>query len=243
MKFITIILAAGKGTRMNSELPKVLHQVGKKPLISHVINTAKEIGSQQIVVVVGYGAELVQKELSGSNVDFALQKEQLGTGHAVLSAKEICDIAETILVLSGDVPLLSKNTLEKLLKKQYSVGAAGTVLSGVSTNPFGYGRIIRDENGLLQKIVEHKDATENEQKISEVNAGIYAFNTELLWKYLAMVKNENNQSEYYLPDVFSLFLSSGKKVGIYQMDDFSEAQGINTLEQLSAVDKRFYNKV
>ena len=227
---------------MQGDLPKVLHRVGGAPMVAHVINTAKLIGSDRIIVVVGYRSGLVQSNLAAFDVDFAEQKEQFGTGHAVLSAEEKSQREGTILVLSGDVPLLSKNTLEKLLQIHYSVRGAGTVLSGVCASPTGYGRIVRFENGTLEKIAEEKDATIEEKKIKEVNAGIYAFQSEKLWEFLPKVKNLNKQNEYYLPDIFSLFRRAGEKVGICLMDNFSEASGVNTAQQLEKINKVYDEK-
>ncbi|MBC8455988.1 NTP transferase domain-containing protein [bacterium] len=238
----TIILAAGKGTRMEGDLPKVLHRVGGIPMVAHVINTARLIGSDRIIVVIGYRSELVRSNLANLDVDFVVQKKQFGTGHAVLSAQEKSSREGTILVLSGDVPLLSKNTLEKLLQIHYSVRVAGAVLSGICADPTGYGRIVRSEDGALEKIVEEKDATIEEKKIQEVNAGIYTFQSQKLWKFLPKVKNLNKQNEYYLPDIFSLFRQAGEKMGICLMDDFSEASGVNTAQQLKKINEVYHKK-
>lgn len=232
----TIILAAGKGTRMKSKLPKVLHKVCGKPMLQHVIDAAKSAGSTREVVVIGNGAELVEKTIS--NVEFVLQAEQLGTGHAVLCTKEKFANAEgTVLVLCGDTPLFTGELLKKFVNKHTESRAAATVLTAQMPDATGYGRIIRDDDGAFQKIVEHKDANSYERQINEVNAGIYCFDAKKLFAALAKVKNENAQGEYYLPDVLTILKSEGEKINAVITLDYKQTLGINSRVQLAEADK------
>lgn len=232
----TIILAAGKGTRMKSKLPKVLHKVCGKPMLQHVIDAAKSAGSTREVVVIGNGAELVEKTIS--NVEFVLQAEQLGTGHAVLCTKEKFANAEgTVLVLCGDTPLFTGELLKKFVDKHTESRAAATVLTSQMPDATGYGRIIRDDDGAFQKIVEHKDANSYERQINEVNAGIYCFDAKKLFAALTKVKNENAQGEYYLPDVLTILKSEGEKINAVITLDYKQTLGINSRVQLSEADK------
>ena len=190
----TIILAAGKGTRMKSKLPKVLHKVGGKPMLQHVIDAAKSAGSTREIVVIGNGAELVQQ--SFNDVEFVLQAEQLGTGHAVLCTKEkFANSNDTILVLCGDTPLFTGELLKNFVDKHIKSKAAATVLTAEMPDATGYGRIIREDDGTFRKIVEHKDANSYERQISEVNAGVYCFDAKKLFGALSQVKNDNAQGE------------------------------------------------
>ena len=232
----TIILAAGKGTRMKSKLPKVLHKVCGKPMLQHVIDAAKSAGSTREVVVIGNGAELVEKTIS--NVEFVLQAEQLGTGHAVLCTKEKFANAEgTVLVLCGDTPLFTGELLKKFVNKHTESHAAATVLTAQMPDATGYGRIIRDDDGAFQKIVEHKDANSYERQINEVNAGIYCFDAKKLFAALTKVKNENAQGEYYLPDVLTILKSEGEKINAVITLDYKQTLGINSRVQLAEADK------
>ncbi len=241
MSLETLILAAGKGTRMKSKLPKVLHKVGGKPMIQHVIDAARGAGSSREVVVIGSGAELVKKIIQ--NVEFVLQEEQLGTGHAVLSAKEkFTDSEGTILILCGDTPLLTSNLLKKFTVAHDASNCAATVLTAKMPDATGYGRIIRDTDGTFKKIVEEKDANEFEKKIQEVNAGCYCFDAKKLFGALEKVKNDNAQGEYYLPDVLTILLDAGEKIGAFRADYADETLGINSRIQLAAADRVFRMK-
>lgn len=232
----TIILAAGKGTRMKSKLPKVLHKVGGKPMLQHVIDAAKAAGSTREVVVIGSGAELVKESFSG--VEFVLQAEQLGTGHAVLCAKEkFANSDDTILVLCGDTPLFTGELLKKFVEKHINSKAAATVLTAEMPNAAGYGRIIREDDGTFKKIVEHKDANSYERLVTEVNAGVYCFDAQKLFAALASVKNENAQGEYYLPDVLTILKNDNEKINAVVVDDYKQTLGINSRVQLAAADK------
>ena len=232
----TIILAAGKGTRMKSKLPKVLHKVGGKPMLQHVIDAAKSAGSTREIVVIGNGAELVQQ--SFNDVEFVLQAEQLGTGHAVLCTKEkFVNSNDTILVLCGDTPLFTGELLKNFVDKHIKSKAAATVLTAEMPDATGYGRIIREDDGTFRKIVEHKDANSYERQISEVNAGVYCFDAKKLFGALSQVKNDNAQGEYYLPDVLTILKNDSEKINAVIAEDYKQTLGINSRVQLAAADK------
>ena len=236
MDLETLILAAGKGTRMKSKLPKVLHKVGGKPMLQHVIDAAKKAGSSREVVVVGAGAELVMENISG--VEFVLQAEQLGTAHAVLSAKKkFAGSKGTVLILCGDTPLLTSELLKKFTAAHESSNCAATVLTAEMPDATGYGRVIRDTDGSFIKIIEEKDANDFEKKIREVNAGVYCFDTEKLFNALEKVSNDNAQGEYYLPDVLTVLKDAGEKIGAFTAEYSIETLGINSRVQLAAADK------
>ncbi|HQF32351.1 MAG TPA: bifunctional UDP-N-acetylglucosamine diphosphorylase/glucosamine-1-phosphate N-acetyltransferase GlmU [Petrotogaceae bacterium] len=221
----TLILAAGKGTRMKSKYPKVLHKILNKPIINWVVDTAA-LFSQQIGVVLGFGAQDVQRVLPPGVLVFE-QKEQLGTGHAVMCAQEFLDSGE-LLVLYGDVPLISSATLNLLIEKHRKEKNDATVLTFELDNPTGYGRILKQDEKLV-KIIEEKDANEQEKKICELNSGIAVYDCEKLKLALKKISSDNAQGEYYLPDVFLFF----KKVGLLQTNDPVEVSGINDRVQLS----------
>ena len=232
----TIILAAGKGTRMKSKLPKVLHKVGGKPMLQHVIDAAKSAGSTREVVVIGSGAELVKQ--SFSDVEFVLQEEQLGTGHAVLCAKEnFANSTGNVMILCGDTPLFTEELLKNLIDAHEKFNAVATVLTAIMPDPKGYGRIIRADNVDFEKIVEDKDATPEQKKIREVNAGIYCFKVKNLFEALEKVTNENSQGEYYLPDVLEILRADGGKICAVIADDYRQTLGINSRIQLAEADK------
>ncbi|MDF2684691.1 MAG: glmU, partial [Brevibacillus sp.] len=197
-KIHAVVLAAGQGTRMKSKLYKVLHPVCGKPMVQHVVDTMASMQVEDIVVVVGHGADAVRAKL-GEGVAYALQEEQLGTAHAVQQAAPFLQDKEgTTFLLYGDVPLLSAETLSALLTYHEEQQAAATVLTAVLSDPTGYGRIVRDEAGEVLRIVEHKDASSEERAIREINTGIYCYDNQKLWKALAQVKNDNVQGEYYV---------------------------------------------
>ena len=233
-----VIMAAGKGTRMNDpERAKVMFNIGNRPMIAHVVDRARECGAKHIVVVIGFKGASVRDylldEFPNAPLEFAEQKQQLGTAHAVMQTEEcLKDFDGNVLVLSGDVPLLSAETLRNLIDLHISREAAGTVLTVTADDPTGYGRVIRNRNGSVSGIVEHKDASEEERLVDEINAGVYAFNTKALFDGLPRVGNENVQGEYYLPDVLTIFLQDGLTVEAHRSDNFNEIQGINTVEQL-----------
>lgn len=232
-KRYAVILAAGKGTRMKSSLYKVLHSVCGKPMVQHVVDQVSQLEVQKLVTVVGHGAEKVQDQL-GSVSEFALQTEQLGTAHAVMQAADALGNEEgTTLVICGDTPLITAETMEALLKQHEESGAKATVLTAYIEEPTGYGRIVRNENGHVEKIVEHKDANEVERAIKEINTGTYCFDNQALFASLSKVSNENVQGEYYLPDVIEILKNEGHIVSAYQTEHFDETLGVNDRVALS----------
>ena len=237
-----IILAAGKGTRMDSDLPKVLHEVGGMPMICQVVNTAKAIGADRIIPVLGHKYELVQDILKDEHLEFVLQLQQLGTAHAVLQCKKLLsDFNGDVLILYGDAPLITKNTLQNLLNIHNKTGAPATILTTDLPDPFGYGRIIRNPDNSLNKIVEEKDATVKERNQKEVNSGFYIFKAKELFELLPQVGNENAQNEYYLPDVLNMLINKKEKVAIDKINNYIEIQGVNNTEQLNEVNE-YYEK-
>ena len=229
-----IVLAAGRGTRMRSSLPKVLHALASKPMIHHVLDTARALEASRIHVVVGHGAELVSSAIAADDVTTYVQSEQLGTGHAALAAAPHCQSESTVVVLFGDVPLLSSATLSRVIKAAES----GPVLLAASVaDPHGYGRVIRDSNGAFQRVVEQKDANLEERSVCEVNTGVLAAKSQNLNSWLARVTNDNAQGEYYLPDVLGLAVSDGYSVEVVVTDDEVETQGVNDRIQLEALER------
>jgi bifunctional UDP-N-acetylglucosamine pyrophosphorylase/glucosamine-1-phosphate N-acetyltransferase len=232
-----VILAAGKGTRMKSKLYKVLHPVCGKPMVQHVVDHVKHLGIDKIVTIVGHGAELVKEHL-GNESEFALQEEQLGTAHAVIQAAPLLkDLKGTTLVICGDTPLISSETISALFKEHERLGAKATILTARLEDSTGYGRIVRSQNGSVVKIVEHKDATEEELAIKEINTGTYCFDNQALFDALSKVKNENAQGEYYLPDVIEILKENNEIVGAYQTNDFDETLGVNDRYALSQAEE------
>ncbi|AYK06162.1 MULTISPECIES: bifunctional UDP-N-acetylglucosamine diphosphorylase/glucosamine-1-phosphate N-acetyltransferase GlmU [Brevibacillus] len=228
-----VILAAGQGTRMKSKLYKVLHPVCGKPMVQHVVDTLASMQVNDVVVVVGHGADKVRETLQ-DRVQYAMQAEQLGTAHAALQAKDfLLDQEGTTLLLYGDVPLLSKETLTKLLAYHEEQNAAATVLTALMADPTGYGRIVRNERNEVLRIVEHKDATDEERNIAEINTGIYCFDNRKLWETLSQVKNDNAQNEYYITDCVGILREAGEKVLAYAAEDPDETMGVNDRVQLS----------
>ena len=233
---VAVILAAGKGTRMRSKYPKVLHKVGGKPMLQHVIDAATVAGCDDKDVIVGHEAELVEK-MVGSQGKIALQAEQLGTGHAVMqTAEALKGFTGTALILCGDTPLLEGEELKKFCEAHKASGAAATVLTAVMDDPFGYGRIVRDEKGNVQAIVEQKDATEAQKAIKEINTGIYCMECPLMFDVLATLTNDNAQGEYYLTDVLEKLNQAGQKVGGVVTEDSDMVMGINSRKQLSVAE-------
>ena len=234
---VTVILAAGKGTRMKSKLPKVLHKAGGKSMVQHVIDAAKAAGSSRTVVITGFGSEAVRAAI-GEQAECVEQKEQLGTGHAVLQAKPLLqDEKGTIMVLCGDTPLLTGDLLKKLYDAHVAARAKATVLTAIMPDATGYGRIVRAADGSVEKIVEHKDATEAEREICEVNSGIYCFDAQALFQSLAQVTNDNAQGEYYLPDVLWILKKQGEKIAAVAADNDEDTRGINSRLQLAGAEK------
>ncbi|SIS62192.1 bifunctional UDP-N-acetylglucosamine diphosphorylase/glucosamine-1-phosphate N-acetyltransferase GlmU [Salimicrobium flavidum] len=228
-----VVLAAGQGTRMKSKLYKVLHPVCGKPMVQHVTDQLNQLELSEIITVVGFGAETVQNQL-GDSSEYVIQKEQLGTGHAVLQAGEyLADKKGTTVVVCGDTPLLTSETLEALLSHHEEKGAKATVLTAHAEDPHGYGRVLRSGNGDVERVVEQKDASREEAEVREINTGTYCFDNELLFKALSNVSNDNAQGEYYLPDVMEILQKEGEPISAYQMDDLKEALGVNDRVALS----------
>lgn len=234
-----IVLAAGKGTRMKSKKYKVLHDVAGKSMIEHVVDNVKQSGVEQLVTIVGHGAQNVKETLGDASL-YSFQEEQLGTAHAVKMASEhLKDEQGTTLVVCGDTPLITAATLKSMIEHHENAKAQATVLSATAENPYGYGRILRDSAQRLTKIVEQKDASETERQINEISSGIFAFDNQVLFEKLELVRNENVQKEYYLPDVLSLILDDKGNVEIYHTDDFEEIMGVNDRVMLSEAEKAF----
>ncbi|USK70366.1 bifunctional UDP-N-acetylglucosamine diphosphorylase/glucosamine-1-phosphate N-acetyltransferase GlmU [Peribacillus asahii] len=232
-----IILAAGQGTRMKSKLYKVLHPVCGKPMVQHVVEQVNQLQIEEIVTIIGHGAEQVQKQL-GDMCQYALQAEQLGTAHAVMQAESVLAKQEgTTLVICGDTPLIKAETMEALVALHEETGAKATVLTAYAENPDGYGRIIRNANGLVEKIVEHKDASDEERAVKEINTGTYCFDNQALFQALQQVSNDNVQSEYYLPDVIEILKSAQETVTAFQTKDFEETLGVNDRLALSQAEQ------
>lgn len=232
-----LIMAAGLGTRMKSKRAKVLHELGGLPLIAHVARAAQALNPQTILVVVGHQAEEVERATLaavGELASFAVQAKQRGTGDAVESARHLLEDSDSlVLVLSGDVPMIKAETLRKLIESHNEAGADCTILSVRLENPTGYGRIIRNANDSFQKIVEQRDATEEQRQVREINSGIYCFDARELFRALRQVEPANDQGEYYLTDVAEIILRSGGKVSVYVHNDTREVSGINTRAELA----------
>jgi bifunctional UDP-N-acetylglucosamine pyrophosphorylase / glucosamine-1-phosphate N-acetyltransferase len=232
-----IILAAGKGTRMKSKLYKVLHPVCGKPMVQHVVDQVSKLNINEIVTIIGHGAEKVKEQL-GDQSKYALQEEQLGTAHAVMQAKEMLAGKEGVtLVVCGDTPLIKAETMEALFRHHEETNAKATILTAKAEDPTGYGRIIRNGEGFVEKIVEHKDATEEERKVKEINTGTYCFDNVALFEALQHVSNDNVQGEYYLPDVIEILKKQGETVSAYQSEDFEETLGVNDRVALAEAER------
>jgi bifunctional UDP-N-acetylglucosamine pyrophosphorylase/glucosamine-1-phosphate N-acetyltransferase len=239
MKLEIIVLAAGQGTRMKSQLPKVLHTLAGRPLLQHVLQTAQGLQPRAVHVVVGHGAEEVQSALSAFAVNWVLQEEQLGTGHAVQQAMPGVDPDSVVLVLYGDVPLITGPTLEALVDL---AAEAPALLTARLESPAGYGRILRDASGALRGVVEHRDANEEQLLIDEINTGVLAAPARDLQRYLPLVGNANTQGEYYLPDILSLAVEEGRSIGSCEADSELDILGVNDRVQLNQVEREFQRR-
>ena len=240
MNLSVVILAAGKGTRMKSSLPKVLHPVAHKPMVQHVIDASKALNSNNITMVYGHGGEQLKEALAANKVNWALQAEQKGTGHAVKVANEFMPDDQTILILYGDVPLIQTETLERLLAVKPEKGIA--LLTVKLDNPTGYGRIVRDENNKVVGIVEQKDANPEQLLINEVNTGIMAVNGDLLKGWLANLSSDNAQGEYYLTDVIAMANKAGYAINTAHPESGIEVEGANNRVQLATLEREYQRR-
>ncbi len=237
VKLFGIVLAAGQGKRMKSKLYKVLHPVCGKPMVGHVVSALEQLQTSRTVVIVGHGAEAVKGYL-GERAEYALQAEQLGTGHAVLQAKELLAREEGLtIVICGDTPLVSEETLRSMIQLHQEKGAAATILTALLEEPAGYGRIIRDERGFVARIVEQKDCSEQEHLVKEINTGTYVFDNRKLFEALAQVKNDNSQNEYYITDVIGILVAAGHVVEGSILKEEAEAIGVNDRLALSQAEQ------
>lgn len=236
MSLEIVILAAGQGTRMRSALPKVLHPIAGNSMLGHVIHSARQLDPQRIHVVIGHGADVVRERLAADDLNFVLQDKQLGTGHATAQAVPFID-ADTVLILYGDVPLIEVETLQRLLK--HVVPGQMGLLTVELDDPTGYGRIVRDADGKVAAIVEHKDASEAQRAITEGNTGILAVPADRLADWMSRLSNNNAQGEYYLTDVIEMAVSDGLVVATEQPHDPMEVQGANDRKQLSELERHY----
>ncbi|MBM7694563.1 bifunctional UDP-N-acetylglucosamine pyrophosphorylase/glucosamine-1-phosphate N-acetyltransferase [Peribacillus deserti] len=238
-----VILAAGQGTRMKSKLYKVLHPVCGKPMVEHVVDEISKLEIESTVTVIGHGADLVKSQL-GDRSKYVLQEQQLGTAHAVMQAEDLLAGKEgTTLVICGDTPLIRAETMELLVAQHEQRKAKASILTAYTENPAGYGRIIRNSDGLVEKIVEHKDATNEERQVKEINTGTYCFDNKALFEALKHVSNENVQGEYYLPDVIEILKKNNETVTAYQTEDFSETLGVNDRVALSQAEATMRKRI
>ena len=231
--FTSVILAAGMGTRMKSEMPKVLHKVCGKPLCKWVIDASREAGADKVVTIIGHKADMVRPVIE-EFTQIAIQAEQKGTGHAVMQAADfIKDSEGSVVILNGDTPLITAETIKKAIDFHAASGNQATVITAILDDATGYGRIVRKEDGSVVKIVEHKDATDEERKINEINSGMYVFDAKSLVYALGELRPNNAQGEYYLTDTLEILLAAGKRIGAYAIDDNDEIRGINDRIQLN----------
>jgi bifunctional UDP-N-acetylglucosamine pyrophosphorylase/glucosamine-1-phosphate N-acetyltransferase len=239
-----IVLAAGQGTRMKSDIPKVLHRLGGTPLFLHALRAAQKLKPSRIAVIVGHGGTAVQQAYPGKDLCWVIQEKQLGTAHAVLCAERTFhQFSGDILILSGDVPLIRESTLERLVDQHRRQQAAVTLLTAKLEDPEGYGRIVRDDKQQIARIVEEKDASDLQKQIREVNAGIYVVAAPFLFSALSRVDDQNRQREYYLPDIVAIALRENRTVANLQVEDPREMMGINTREELARMEKSLQEEI
>ena len=237
-----VIMAAGKGKRMKSNLPKVLHNLAGKPILNYVFDTVDQLEAKRKILIVGYKSDHI-RELIGDKIEYIEQKEQLGTAHAVLQTKKLLsDFKGDVLILSGDVPFLRVKILKKLLKYHQDNNFCCTLVSTILKNPKGYGRIIRDKKGEIKGIIEEVDLSADKKKITEVNSGIYCFNKDKLFQALEKITPDNKQGEYYLTDSVEILLKEGLTVGNIIVKDYSEVLGINSRLDLTDASQKIYQK-
>ncbi|KAA6230626.1 UDP-N-acetylglucosamine pyrophosphorylase [Chlorobium phaeovibrioides] len=239
MPLAIVIMAGGKGTRMQSDLPKVLHKAAGRALIEHVIDKSQALDPEKIILIVGHQAELVKDSVKHYPVACALQEPQLGTGHAVMQAEEpLQNFQGEVLILSGDAPLFTLESLQNLIRFHRESDAQATVLTAEMENPTGYGRVIRKPGtDSVEKIIEQKDATEEEKTVKEINSGVYVFNAETLFSSLKEITTNNAQHEYYLTDVFGVCFRKGSRVAAWKTPNPDEIHGINTPQQLAHAER------
>ncbi|RJP25946.1 MAG: UDP-N-acetylglucosamine diphosphorylase/glucosamine-1-phosphate N-acetyltransferase [Candidatus Abyssobacteria bacterium SURF_5] len=238
-----IILAAGQGTRMKSEIPKVLHKISGRPMIEYIVRTVRPFNPVKLCLVVGYKEELVRRHF-GESVLYVTQHEQLGTGHAVSQAKtELLGFKGDVLVLYGDVPLIKEETLQKLIEKHQKSNAGATLVTTRVSDSGGFGRIVRDRSRKIVRIVEEKDATSAQKRIREINPGIYCFKAGALLDALSKVRTSNSQKEYYLTDVIEILINDGKKVETVCTDDETEIMQVNSRKQLVRLNRIMHDRV
>jgi bifunctional UDP-N-acetylglucosamine pyrophosphorylase/glucosamine-1-phosphate N-acetyltransferase len=240
-----IVLAAGEGKRMRSDIPKVLHRIHDRSMITMVLDTLKSLNFERIVVVVGFKGEMVEEELKDYPVTIVWQHEQLGTGHAVMMGREALeDFDGTTLVALGDVPFLSAATIEGLFDIHMRTRAKATCLSAVLDDPTGYGRVVRDgDTDIIREIVEHRDASREVLKINEINTGTFCFDNRLMFKTLSQIDNDNAQGEYYLTDCVKILYRNGFRVSVAQAADADEGLGVNSAQQLKELSRKFDSKL
>ncbi|MFD0677103.1 MULTISPECIES: bifunctional UDP-N-acetylglucosamine diphosphorylase/glucosamine-1-phosphate N-acetyltransferase GlmU [unclassified Paenibacillus] len=243
MNIMGIVLAAGQGKRMKSKLYKVLHKVGGKPMVGHVIQALEKIETQRTIVVVGHGAESVKSYL-GDRVEYAMQDQQLGTGHAVLQAEPLLGNEDGLtVVLYGDTPLITSESLQEMIRIHCEKGAAATVMTAIMDDPFGLGRIIRSEDGRVSRIVEQKDCNAEEREIKEINSGMYCFSNRKLFDALNKVTNNNSQNEYYLTDVLGILVGQNEIVEAYCTPDAMDTFGVNDRVALSEAERIMRSRI
>jgi len=249
-QYTAVILAAGKGTRMNeglaSPIPKVMFELNNEPIIRHSVRNVQETGIERVVLVVGYKKEMVQ-DYFGSEVEYAVQEEQLGTGHAVMMARQLLENnAESMLVFYGDCPLYKPETIKKLIEFYENPPAGGkpaiAMLTTISDDPTGYGRVFRDQNGDVTEIIEHKDCNEEQLKNKEWNPGFYIFSNNWFWQNIDKLSNKNAQGEYYLTDMIALAKEQGKRIIAMPVSEENEALGINNPAQLKEAEEVLRNR-
>lgn len=240
--FTAVILAAGEGTRMKSDIPKVLHKVCGVPILAHVIRAAQQAGADKIVIVVGKNAEKIKEIFAEDNIEFVMQEEQKGTGHALMQAQNAACESSHFVVLYGDMPMVTADSIERMARFHREQKAAATVMTAKVSDPTGYGRIIREGMQILS-IREHKDATLEEKAINEINAGFYCFDTPLVFSALSKVENKNRQGEYYLTDVVEILNRESKKVVAFELKDPDELHGINDRRQLAQAQKLMQKRI
>jgi len=238
------VLAAGKGKRMRSNLPKVLHKVLGRAMIDHILHTVELLRPKGIAVVTGHASEMVREHVGQPvNLEWVIQDKQLGTGHAVKQCEQVIRDVRDVLIVCGDTPLLQVETLDELVAKHRQSDSDVTVLTANPNNPFGYGRIVRDDNGHLSSIVEEKDATQEQRQISEVSSGIYCVRYDVLFELLHAIGNRNTQGEYYLPDIVPLALNAGQSVDAVMMGDADEMLGVNDRVHLAHVEDLMQRRI